>query len=1083
MQERVRHINKVNTDIADFFAVRNDDPIPNIYTLALSKHQLTVANRNGERLKTYTSRALRNLWPRNQFRPPSLGMLRYSLFSDVFLFFPVTSNTHNSVFQPAWDSLLRSVDAMAKSHHQLSSNIQSGVEVPLRAFQSCSEMANITAVMPRLQAMAKDVDDSNIQLEKASKKAGKAANSGKVEAAFQRNETAQQQWEGESPFIFEAFQSLDETRVNNLRDVLTQLETNEADQATQMQSFAEAMLTMLLDIRAADEINNFSRRVIDNRPRIPGRFNDLRATRQSSVAGSAAGPGAAGPAASLPEQGEAPRPSNAESSVQQGQEPQQAQQLQPLQSSSQQLPPQTPPATAGGATLATSAAPSPAAPQQLARSTTGSSSIAASSFATGGGAAALAGGVAAGAAATSFSSGTPSAPPSAPPSREPTFKRPPPPPTPDKKSDKHSNKRTDSEKTEKTEKEGGGFRSRIGTILGRRRQSVHGGFGQIGGGGKGLGFGRISNSSHGQSGSPGASYSNLNDTNAGGNRLGSVSENQESTSASRDGATNGMGRGTSSRQGTASSSAGGGGVGGLGVADSTTLNNMTVDEIFGVPAPPGPPPSQQQQRSTGNEPARDAEGYSVPAAANDPISQAQRDAAFASAGEQQLGGGEGGDEQAFKVNIQNEPVQEEDPQAKEAALSNVASTLSMGMPPTRKTGTVRGRRDVRNTMYVPQTYSSEPSSSASAAGTTPTPSNLYSVSRSSTFGSFGTAATPTRPGPVAALASETSLGGGGASDTQSVRSATSMSALTNVKHIDSSGPGLHASIIEAVSATFENGEITSAKIAGEIAFSYTAPPASHSAPSTATATIRINNYSLLEAIGSNRIFVRDTSSKDQFTLDTSHLQHKATAAFNFRVHADSDTSLTTHCPIQFKPVWKPMNDQLRLILQYRLNPQYRVASAAGEPVVLRNVSLVARYDGRAASVLSKPTATHVKEKHLAYWRFGEVTLTPTWSKATCIFKPEEGGAVPNPGFLEARWEYLVPNSAGIVTDENNLSITISQLQPASAALPEEDEEEKDPFADDSVASPETTNGAGSSAPLWTNVPTSRQMRSGQYESK
>ncbi|KAL1893366.1 Suppressor of Profilin deletion [Sporothrix stenoceras] len=1038
LQERVRHINKVNTDVADFFAERRK--VEELYVQGLRK--------------LVTSKGP---------TPAELG-----------------------IFQPAWDSLLRSTDAMSKSHHQLSSNVQTGVEVPLRAFHSSNEMANITTLIANLQTMAKEVDDSSSQMEKVTKKAGKASAS-KVEAAIRRAEAAQQQWETQSPFIFEAFQALDETRINNLRDVLTQLETNEADQATQRQSSAEAMLTMLLDIRSADEINNFSRRVIDGRPRIAGRFNELRATRQSSVAGSAAG----GPAASLPEQGDAPRPSNAGSSSvhqsqpeqPQAQEAQQAQQLQPLQAS-QQLPPQTPPATAGGAASATSAAPSPAAPQQLARSTTGSSSVAGSSFAAAGGAvAAGVAGVAAGAAG-SFSSGTPSAPPSAPPSRqatfkqqppsappsrEPTFKHPPPPPTPDKKSDKHSKKAGQSEKPEEKTP---GIRSRIGTILNRRRQSVHGGFGQIGSTAKNS-FGRLSNSSHGQSISPRSSYNNLNETSTG-NRLGSVSENQEAAPGSRDGATNGVSRGTPSRQGTASTATGGG-VGGLGVADSSTLNNMTVDEIFGVSAPPGPPPSQQ--RSTGNEPARDAEGYSVPAAANDPISQAQRDAAFASAGEQLGGGGEGGDDQAFKVNIQNEPVQEEDPRAKEAALSNVASTLSMGMP-TRKTGTVRGRRDVRNTIYMPQTLVPELSSSSSAAaGTMPTPTNLSSVSRSSTFNSF--TATPTRPGPVAALASETSLGGG-TSDTQSVRSATSLNALANVKHIDSSGPGLHASIIEAVSASFEHGEVTSAKIAGEIAFSYTAPPASHSTPSAATVTIRMNNFPLLEAIGPNRIFVQNTSSSDQFTLDTSHLQHKATAAFTFRAHAENDTSLAAHCPVQFKPTWTTAKNQLRLILQYRLNPSSRLA-ASGEPVVLRNVMFKATYDGQAISFLAKPTATHFKDKHFAYWRLGEVTLTSAWSRITCIVKTEEGAPVPKPGHLEARWEYLVPD--GVIAEDDATTISISQLQPASSTLPEEDEEEKDPFADDSVPSPEAPNGSGSTVPLWTIVPTSRQFISGEYVAK
>lgn len=900
------------------------------------------------------------------------------------------------MFQPSWDALLRSIDTIANSHHQLSQRIDKDVEGPLRAFQTKREMTNINTIASNLQGMAKELDDAQAQSDKLNKKGGKA-NVSKVDAATQRLESATQQWESQAPFVFESLQALDEQRINHLRDVLTQLETHEVEQSTRTHASAEAMLNVILEIQTADEIQTFSQRTIQGRPRIERRFTNNNQTRQSSIAGSMSGP--------LP-----PVPQQGDSSSAGAQ---------------QQAPPQTPPATAGGASAASAAA-SPIAPQQSARSTTGSSFAAA-------------------------------APPPAPPSREPTFtEQPPPPPPPEKK-----------------------LRSRIGTMLSRRRQSIHGGFGQLAPSKNSGPFNRISVSSHGPSISPRASYNNLADTN---NRLGSLAENPDSSPAPKDGATNGVGGGPS-RTGTASSSGGAAGTGGVGVADISTLNHMTVDEIFGVPPPPGPPPSQQ--KATGKEPVRDAEGYSVPAAANDPISLAQRDAAAANAGGEQLG--EGGDDQAFKVSIQNEPVQDEDPQAKKAALSNVANTLSLGMP-TRKGGTVRGRRDVRNTIYVPAPSTVPESSTASTAltaltaGTMPTAADLSSVSRSSTFGSFGSTATPTRPAAVAALASEASLGGG-TSDTQSIRSATSLNALAHLKHTDSANPGLNASIIETVTASFEDGEVTAAKINGEIAFSYTAPPASSSSPAAATVTIRINNFPLLEAIGPNRFLVQNTSSPDQFTLDTSHLQHKATAAFTFRAHAENATSLATHCPLVFKPVWKPAGDKLNLLLQYRLNPTSRLA-VAGQPVVLRNVVFIATYEGAARNVQTKPPGTHLKDKHLVYWRLAEVTLTEAWSKIVCRVVGEPGGgAVPQPGHLDARWEYAVPASDVTASDNDAGSISISQLLPASNALPEEDEEQ-DPFADDSLPSPKPTNGAGSGIPSWTDVPLARQIVSGgKYEAK
>lgn len=104
-----------------------------------------------------------------------------------------------------------------------------------------------------------------------------------------------------------------------------------------------------------------------------------------------------------------------------------------------------------------------------------------------------------------------------------------------------------------------------------------------------------------------------------------------------------------------------------------------------VLSPPGPPPSHQKAE----EPTKDAEDFTIPVATNDPIAQAQKEAAAEEA------------DQFFKLNIQKEPIAEEDQDAKRAALSNVANVLTTMAIPSRKSGTIRGRRDVRNTVYMP----------------------------------------------------------------------------------------------------------------------------------------------------------------------------------------------------------------------------------------------------------------------------------------------------------------------------------------------------------------------------------------------
>ena len=332
-------------------------------------------------------------------------------------------------------------------------------------------------------------------------------------------------------------------------------------------------------------------------------------------------------------------------------------------------------------------------------------------------------------------------------------------------------------------------------MLGRRRQSIHGGFGQLGSPGKGLGpFSRGLGSSHSQTLSPRASSHNLADSQ---HRLPSLAETPTTEQPPRDSTAEGEAgeAGKTSHEGTNGFAAG-------DASQDTqprksSLLNGTAEDIFDAPA--APPPSQQQQNA--EELTKDADGFTIPPMMNDPISQAQREAAA-----------EEGDH-LFKLSIQNEPIPEEDQDAKQAALSSVANALTtMGMP-ARKTGTVRGRRDVRNTVYMPAL----PTHDLSSENPFPSPSLTTSTSIP-------------RPTPSMTFTSETSH----ASDTQSIRSGTSFGgvssygSMSRLKHPDmhgpAYGPGLHSSIIETVSAVFQDGEVGSVKVTGEVALSYVADP-------------------------------------------------------------------------------------------------------------------------------------------------------------------------------------------------------------------------------------------------------------------
>lgn len=339
---------------------------------------------------------------------------------------------------------------------------------------------------------------------------------------------------------------------------------------------------------------------------------------------------------------------------------------------------------------------------------------------------------------------------------------------------------------------------RFGTMLGRRRQSIHGSFQRAPSPSKGFGAinpfgGRNLASRDGRpTPSPRASSNNLRESPNRENRLSSLAEapnspgtvtatSQAERRRSRDvtnGDLNGLTPGSSSvvADGTPD-------------RDSSHVANGTLQkdlpDLTDVQPPPGPPPSHLKP----NEPVKtDSEGFTVPSAANDPISLAQQEAL------------DENDQQQFKLDIKNEPIQEEGDDA-QAALANVANTLRSATlaTPSRKAGTIRGRRDVRNTIYVPSPETSDLSRSIES-NAPPSPHRISS----------------SRAGALATLSSE----GSNISDTQSIRSARSLTSNSAIKHPDLHEPGLHSSIIETVNAYFENGEIKTATVIGELALAY-----------------------------------------------------------------------------------------------------------------------------------------------------------------------------------------------------------------------------------------------------------------------
>jgi F-BAR domain only protein len=158
---------------------------------------------------------------------------------------------------------------MADSHEALATKLDVDVERPLRDFAPTNrQMTLMTTVRDNLAAVAKEVEKAQQKMDKLMSK-GDKAEAGKVSAAIAESEEVQAQWKSQAPEAFASLQAMDEARINHLRDVLTQYQTNEVDlaQKAETQQKAEKCLNQLLSLQTEDEISIFALRAAEGKAR------------------------------------------------------------------------------------------------------------------------------------------------------------------------------------------------------------------------------------------------------------------------------------------------------------------------------------------------------------------------------------------------------------------------------------------------------------------------------------------------------------------------------------------------------------------------------------------------------------------------------------------------------------------------------------------------------------------------------------------------------------------------------------------------------------------------------------------------
>ncbi|EMD95363.1 hypothetical protein COCC4DRAFT_178974 [Bipolaris maydis ATCC 48331] len=818
---------------------------------------------------------------------------------------PPDDSSDLGIFATPWEKIVTATENVAHSHAHLAAKIEADVERPLRDFTSTNrEIQAMANIQGNLAAIAKDIDSAQKKQAKLRDKGSKAKASA-VADAMQDIEKAELQWDSQAPYVFEQLQAIDETRLNHLRDVLTQFQTHEVDQVERSRSSAEETLNAMLNIETADEIQMWALRMRSGDARPPSR-----------------------------------KPSNT---------------------------------------------PTPArslVPPALPSSPTGAD-------------------------------------------------------------DNRSQKSASAQ-----DKQSSNPLKRIGTVLGRRRQSTHP-------------YGRAASPDRKSSANIGSAFSGFGKGKSKdrdnqiptlppmAERPTSPLRNSQRPSTSQESDTPNLTQQTSSEpapNGTAPK---------LSEAEKETEAPNAVNGTSSVQEPIpelNEPVPASTTTETHTEPGKDAEGYSVPPSALDAITEAEREAGF-----------EGNPPPQFKLDIRNAPIQEEDGDA-DAATANLVNTLRAQAAQPKRSSTLRGRRDVRNTIFVPSPATPE----LQSIGEVPPLSGGDSAPASGpTSATFAPPPPPQPSSPAFKPPHRSLLSDDHAhSDTQSIRSGRSLSssASTTVKHPDLHEPGLNASLVETVSAWFEQGNVTKTMVIGQVALAYN--PIDISAGPFGTESIRLDNFSVLEKVAPNPAFIEQApDNPGNYTVDLSKIT-KTSVAFHYQLHIE-DSNIASLPPIILTPVWKPEPTQMSVLLNYSLNPKFELGSATS--ITVRNLVLVIRLEpgSKTTACQSKPTGTFSRDKALIYWRLGDVTLSKDAAAHAVRARFFTDGQA-NPGNTEARWEI---SDEQCLTMGSGLNVSMSQ-----SVSPKKDDVEDDPFAD----ADESENVPASPVVEWKPVSAVKKIMSGTY---
>ncbi|TIB90103.1 hypothetical protein E3Q19_02868 [Wallemia mellicola] len=316
------------------------------------------------------------------------------------------------------------------------------------------------------------------------------------------------------------------------------------------------------------------------------------------------------------------------------------------------------------------------------------------------------------------------------------------------------------------------------------------------------------------------------------------------------------------------------------------------------------------------------------------------------------------------------PVATGNEEEDEAAMSKVRQSLIAAAPIQRRPTALRGRRDVRQTMFVNDVPDDMPLSEAlkqksnNPFATTGTPSTQLNTKKS-----FDTVETPPNERTLSMTSQTPSL-------TPSIQQRNIVDPFEGTDHFVE---GVKPAITESVNVLIKSGEILKVMITGEVSLLYKPSSILPSSPPV----IRLNAFEELEKVAPNPQYLRQVEEKHgEYYIDLDNLQkapNNKALVLKYQLYI-STSKFKEYVPLISTMKWRYEPTTHSAIVNYNLNQESRLIKKND---ILKDVQFTIPIN--AKNVQSKPQGVYSPERKKITWVLNDISLEQPSDKILARF--------------------------------------------------------------------------------------------------